>query len=660
MIERFGGHAEKTVIKERKICPDYNSACGEFFGIQRKKRNIPAKKAAHGIMSSVTLGRMEEGKEAWKKFSGDVLMHRIGMGTEYFETYVSAEELGRWKLREEIVLFILEYPDKAMQKVHDYQVKYLKLNCIERQFLLKIEAVHLILESLKKEVEQHGLDTQFAWCTYGSVFLRAILAGSKIDGAEKILKLAQKAISQTLKEDWMCGIQEYLLAPEELECFLLLIIGYRMNGNDKMAWQWWQRILYYVQGRELDDYVSALILPQMGLVGMMLLELREDDEGAYRLGKWTLESIRKVAFQNYAIPLLEQLSCLLRKHTDWKESECWDDYLTCFGELARRNQNIRYRLWQTASVTNTKEIGVTLKMLREANGWNQEETAEKIRGGLTRRQLARIESGENKPAFATYQEIMRLYCKEQAWYIPLLETNDGSILIEGQRVSTLMERWQLAEAEEAVEKLAKKIDLTLPRNKQEMLLWETNIQWKKYGKTLEECVKQYIKALRCTLPNVRVRDWKSWVFAREELNCICNVAAALRELGKVEEARQYYESLRCSLQQQMENIQIAPRGYEMLMHGYVNILRDLGEFRRAMEMDEEVLDCLSKRDSISNVEVFFWDLAQCAYELGKEHPEEEKSYRKIWEKNFRFSRISAMFTRNKRFLQFWEDEQKNL
>lgn len=301
---------------------------------------------------------------------------------------------------------------------------------------------------------------------------------------------------------------------------------------------------------------------------------------------------------------------------------------------------------------------MTLKMLREANGWSREEAADKIRGGLSSRQLARIESGENKPSFATYQEIMRLYRKEREWYLPLLETKDGAILAQRQQISTWMGGWELKKAEAAVKEFAEKIDTTLPRNKQQILLWETILQQHLYHKDLEVCLAQYKTALQCTLPNLEVKNWSSWAFTREELTCICNMASVLRELGRQEEAQRYYEMLYCSLQQMMKNTQIVPRGYEILIHGWVNVLGDLEEFERAMDLDEEALDCFSERDSIFNVRAFFYDLAWCAYELAKEHPEKEADYRKIWEKNFRFSRTSVLFTKDKKFLKFLEDRQK--
>lgn len=638
--------------REEKIHANYNYVCGEFFAEQRKKRKISLKKIARGIMSSTALGRMESGEEAWKKFPGDVLMQRMGQSTEYFETYISLKELERWKEREEIVLFLLERPDKARQKICEYRVNYPQRNRLEKQFLLKMETILLIVDSLKKEVAQVGFDTLFTWHTYEDVFLSCAQNKKRIDGAEEILKQAQKAISQTVKENWMQGIRNDLLAPTELECFLLLIIGYQMNGDGKMAWQWWRKILHYVEGKEWNDYIFALILPQMGLVGMLLLQLRGEEERAYHFGKWALDSIRKVAFQNYAVPLLEQLSYLCRKHPEWNETECWGDYLLCFGELAERNQGIRCRLWQTVSITNTREIGVTLKMLREANGWTREKAADKIRGGLSSRQLARIESGENKPSFTTYQEIMRLYCREREWYLPLLETKDGAILAQRQQISTWIGRWELEKAEAAVKEFAEKIDMTLPRNRQQILLWETILQQHLYHKDLEVCLEQYKAALQCTLPNLEVENWSSWAFTREECICICNMANVLRQLGKLEEARQYYEMLYCSMKKHIEKSQIAPRSYEVLLHGYVGLLGDLKEFETARKMDEEILSLFSKRDSILYMESFFYDLAWCAYELQQECTSNMLDYKTDWKKNFLSSRNITLFIKDKKFEQF--------
>lgn len=129
----------------------YNDPYGELIRSEREKRRISREALARGIVSKTALENMENGKSGWTKITGDILLHRMGIVSDYFETITSADELERWRLREDICLLIWEKPQEAVEIIRAYQDKYRKRSTIEEQFLGKMEVLLMILKDSGKE-----------------------------------------------------------------------------------------------------------------------------------------------------------------------------------------------------------------------------------------------------------------------------------------------------------------------------------------------------------------------------------------------------------------------------------------------------------------------------------------------------------------------------
>ena len=95
---------------------DYNATCGRIFQEERRRRKVSLEEIASGILSKTALGKMESGRAGWRKLEGDTLFQRLGISPDYFEMVASGDELGRWRLREDICLLI---PDRAAEAEED-------------------------------------------------------------------------------------------------------------------------------------------------------------------------------------------------------------------------------------------------------------------------------------------------------------------------------------------------------------------------------------------------------------------------------------------------------------------------------------------------------------------------------------------------------------
>ena len=68
-------------------------------------------------------------------------------------------------------------------------------------------------------------------------------------------------------------------------------------------------------------------------------------------------------------------------------------------------------MWQSISLSNTHEIGLTLKMLRKAMGLSAAKVSAANPDHLTARQIEKIEAGTHRPSGRNYEMLMNLYHK---------------------------------------------------------------------------------------------------------------------------------------------------------------------------------------------------------------------------------------------------------
>ena len=188
----MGNHedAESGIKFER----EYNQICGKMLQEEREKRGISREELARGILSKTALGHMETGRIGWTKLPGDTLMHRMGVGTDYFEVVASAEELDRWRRREDICLLLPARPGEAVGKLREYRHAYGKREPLEEQFLCKAEALLALLDWRRD--------------------------GEEADAA-RLSDMARRAVHCTVPEGWERGMEDLWLAPSELEAVLL-------------------------------------------------------------------------------------------------------------------------------------------------------------------------------------------------------------------------------------------------------------------------------------------------------------------------------------------------------------------------------------------------------------------------------------------------------
>ena len=624
----------------------YNRYCGKFMYKERCRRGISEQKISRGVCTRTELRKMENGDIPWKKMIGDYLLQRLGVPTEYFEVMADARELNGWRDREDICLVVFEQPQKAQQLLEVYQKKYRKKTPFEEQFLKKMQTI-LLMQAYKKSFESKSVDVE----------------REKSEG-ENLVESARQTVLCTLPDGWeKKRLSKFLLAPCELESILLLANCLLLIGKTDEAMQMHKKVADYVKQAKFEPKVQILIYPQVAFLGMKLELYAGNEEKAFSYGMEALELLRHQYSQRYVVFVLEELLNVLecisvkgKEDQKYKEEETEvTEFLKTFEELYRLFSHPKKRMWQSISVSNTHEIGLTLKMLRKAMGLSAAKVSAANPDHLTARQIEKIEAGTHRPSGRNYEMLMQFYHKTGLEGQLLLETDSLEVLHQRQEIVDFIIREEWDNAWESFQSFKEKLDVNVPLNRQEMIFLDTDIQHTYHKKlTAQEYVKQMEKALYCTMPKIPVEKWNMWVFQREEAIVAGNIAGKFLNSGESKKAEELFSKLLQSFDMQMEHTRIPYRGYVVITTGLVNALGENKKYYQSIKQDERSINVLLN-DTIEDVDAFIYDICWSLYELVNEYPDKKEKYQNWWRELFPIAYKLAEFFCKKNDASFYEE-----
>lgn len=626
----------------------YNQYCGKFMYKERCRRGISEQKISRGVCTRTELRKMENGDTPWKKMIGDYLLQRLGVPTEYFEVMADARELNGWRDREDICLVVFEQPQKAQQLLEVYQKKYRKKTPFEEQFLKKMQTI-LLMQAYKKSFESKSVDVE----------------REKSEG-ENLVESARQTVLCTLPDGWeKKKLSKFLLAPCELESILLLANCLLLIGKTDEAMQMHKKVADYVKQAKFEPKVQILIYPQVALLGMKLELYAGNEEKAFSYGMEALELLRHQYSQRYVVFVLEELLNVLecisvkgKEDQKYKEEETEvTEFLKTFEELYRLFSHPKKRMWQSISVSNTHEIGLTLKMLRKAMGLSAAKVSAANPDHLTARQIEKIEAGTHRPSGRNYEMLMQFYHKTGLEGQLLLETDSLEVLHQRQEIVDFIIREEWDNAWESFQSFKEKLDVNVPLNRQEMIFLDTDIQHTYHKKlTAQEYVKQMEKALYCTMPKIPMEKWNMWVFQREEAIVAGNIAGKFLNSGESKKAEELFSKLLQSFDMQMEHTRIPYRGYVVITTGLVNALGENKKYYQSIKQDERSINVLLN-DTIEDVDAFIYDICWSLYELVNEYPDKKEKYQNWWRELFPIAYKLAEFFCKKNDVSFYEERK---
>lgn len=622
--------------QERFTC-EYNKVCGSIFREERKSRGMSLEKIAAGLLSKTALGNMESGKTGWRKVTGDTLFQRLGILPDYFEMVASSDELERWRMREDISLLISDQDRKAQDRIREYRERYSDREPIEEQFLQKAELLLL----LKEQVEKAGSE----------VCLQR----------ERIETMAEAAIARTVPDRRGRKWIELPLAPSELEAFLLLGAVRMVCGRSEEAWQIQQAVWDYPRRHGWRERIIVQIMPQAALLGMELALQEKDSSKAFRMGREAVEMLRRNSCHCYLLPLLERMSGISEVEL-WERDRAYRNEIIVFRDgfkhIYAQEGYPGYRIWQGVYVENTREAGIVLKMLRKFAG---KSCAKAVYDGeemvITERQLEKIERGEHMPSHENYQRLIRQYGKSGGWMMPMLETDSVEVLEQWQEICSLIGFCEWDRAKERIEQLRQKVVMSYPRVRQAFLLFDALIL-QEYKREWEKSLDMLQKALYITMPDIE-GDKKWWVFQREEIIIASNIASTYRILGKIDEARRWYQAVRFSLQQQKGKSGLEQRGYAILMESVDNYLGQEERYEEAIEANKEAVSNYLKQPEIDTLDRAYYRIAWNTCKLSSKQKMQHELYRKQWMDAFQASETVADLFYDEYIMEFLQKRRKD-
>lgn len=622
--------------QERFTC-EYNKVCGSIFREERKSRGMSLEKIAAGLLSKTALGNMESGKTGWRKVTGDTLFQRLGILPDYFEMVASSDELERWRMREDISLLISDQDRKAQDRIREYREIYSDREPIEEQFLQKAELLLL----LKEQVEKAGSEA----CLQ----------------RERIETMAEAAIARTVPDRRGGKWIELPLAPSELEAFLLLGAVRMICDRREEAWQIQQAVWDYPRRHGWRERIIVQIMPQAALLGMELALQEKDSSKAFRMGREAVEMLRRNSCHCYLLPLLERMSGISEVEL-WERDRAYRNEIIVFRDgfkhIYAQEGYPGYRIWQGVYVENTREAGIVLKMLRKFAG---KSCAKAVYDGeemvITERQLEKIERGEHMPSHENYQRLIRQYGKSGGWMMPMLETDSVEVLEQWQEICSLIGFCEWDRAKERIEQLRQKVVMSYPRVRQAFLLFDALIL-QEYKREWEKSLDMLQKALYITMPDIE-GDKKWWVFQREEIIIASNISSTYRILGKMEEARRWYQAIRFSLQQQKGKSGLEQRGYAILMESVDNYLGQEERYEEAIEANKEAVSNYLKQPEIDTLDRAYYRIAWNTCKLSSKQKMQHELYRKQWMDAFQASETVADLFYDEYIMEFLQKRRKD-
>lgn len=636
-------------LSEQDFILNYNQVYGRVLGYERRKRKLSLEDLSSGLLSRTALENIENGRAHCTKVTGDTLMLRMGILPEYFESLASGAELERWRQREDICLLIPAKPDAAAGKIRTYRETYENRDPLEEQFLLKAEVILMLTSAPPDSPPSQPNQRQ--------------TSGTK---EPPILTKARQTVECTVRAGWEQSLNAFCLSPGELEAILLFSAALFQVSRDAEAWKLWQAVWNYPQEHLWKERAKTLILPQTAILGIRQVLTRNQPAGpsAVRIplsetapanrrisardmaahGRKALELLRRNSCHCYVLPLLENLCGLdADLFPDPKYPRQLHVFQEMFRELYAWFAYPGYRIWQGISVDNTRDAGMTLKMLRKFYGKSRENAvydgSELV---VTPRQLEKIEKGIHKPSYQNYNRLTKQYGKYGGWNMPLLETDSAEILEQRQLISTLIECNDWTRAEQEIRKFRHTVNPAFPKVRQELLFFDAALKWKKEN-ALGESLEMMLEALHCTVPAFEGREMKWWVFQREEIMIASNIGVLRRKLGNTEGTGKWFEAILFSIEHNTSRTGVVSYGYDISAECYDNYLGDIGSFSAAIDMLEKTIRKDLQFYRINSIQNLFYRIARNVHMTAAERPEEQTSLRPKWKKSFRISKIMADF-----------------
>lgn len=479
---------------------------------QREFKKISLEKLSSGLCHFTYLANdIEKKGNIADKFLLDSLLQRLGISDDYFEHFVSVEDINIQNIRTQIFKSVkLKNCDQIEGLITQYQT--FKLDNIHQQFIEYIKAKALQLQSKSIDI---------------------------------VTQQYLKAINFTLLEFESRNIEDFLLSSVEACIVFDYSILVEQVDLDK-GLELYLQLYRYFNKSDIEIGVKCRVLPKL-IYNICKIWLKECKYAEILdLCDVGIECLRQNDKMYYFTKLLEikiqviEISKL--NENEYDKIKKWYDILLEFYHDYDLNPNDDYVIYLENFIwRNYNAIGDVIKKRRKMFGLSQIELSNEICDVKT---LSRIENGQVKPHVIKTELILkRLNLSGQFYSDNIIFKNYETFALARETTSELIKNNYLLAKEKLLElspllDLDDKINLQYIKQKQVLLKHFLN------KSTVQEKLDSLLEVLQITIPYEVLFDKKAKYLTKKELILINNIITCYDNLGQIAEKNRLIDVLK--------------------------------------------------------------------------------------------------------------------
>ena len=426
----------------------------------REQKNISLEALALGICTDESLRNIELGKEAVNKLFMEILFQRLGKSTDKLELILSEEVY-----EEELLLERFEELLEQGDGVQAYQV----------------------LEQFMEQAPPDSKVHQMFYCRS-----RAYAEFRVENNPQQAKEWMQKALNITMPGWQEKRLEEYWISTIEMENLLAYAKALSAIGT-KEELETAESLLLackrFIDGRVTDGEEHAKIFAKCACLLSDLYVKRGKKKQAEQLVERGLIGLREYGISYFMEPLLHILVKCVSEES--KEKPPYQSYLTAILHLKKFAGMEQYFTDSIFKNCSQQTYYLDYELFREervAQGYTQDQMIEgvyKNPESLSRAERGKVTMRDSK--------LIRLFHRlgiDKSRYNGFVVTDDYAVLELKQQVDILLSRNCDKEAEEKIEDLKQKLDLSIAENRRTILGYEISIGIEKEGIPKEDLLKQ--------------------------------------------------------------------------------------------------------------------------------------------------------------------------
>ena len=498
----------------------------------REQKNISLEALALGICTDESLRNIELGKEAVNKLFMEILFQRLGKSTDKLELILSEEVY-----EEELLLERFEELLEQGDGVQAYQV----------------------LEQFMEQAPPDSKVHQMFYCRS-----RAYAEFRVENNPQQAKEWMQKALNITMPGWQEKRLEEYWISTIEMENLLAYAKALSAIGT-KEELETAESLLLackrFIDGRVTDGEEHAKIFAKCACLLSDLYVKRGKKKQAEQLVERGLIGLREYGISYFMEPLLHILVKCVSEES--KEKPPYQSYLTAILHLKKFAGMEQYFTDSIFKNCSQQTYYLDYELFREervAQGYTQDQMIEgvyKNPESLSRAERGKVTMRDSK--------LIRLFHRlgiDKSRYNGFVVTDDYAVLELKQQVDILLSRNCDKEAEEKIEDLKQKLDLSIAENRRTILGYEISIGIEKEGIPKEDLLKQAENLLEETY---RIQSHGVYRSPMDREAFVINqIGRLLWELDRKEEAIQLLREMTTVMRSSKVAIKKRSRKYGLL------------------------------------------------------------------------------------------------